>query len=72
MKKSNKKLLVIIGLIAVVFQACMAGIGNSIVVESKEKNYKDLNKFTFIITWIAGFCSVCLLCIIFCLEKEMS
>lgn len=53
----------ITGLIAVVFQACMAGIGNSIVVESKEKNYKDLNKFTFIITWIAGFCSVCLLCI---------
>ena len=53
----------ITGLIAVVFTACMAGIGNSIVVESKEKNYQDLNKFTFIITWVAGFCSVCLLCI---------
>ena len=53
----------ITGLIAVVFQACMAGIGNSIVMESKEKNYQDMNKFTFIITWIAGFCSVCLLCI---------
>lgn len=53
----------ITGLITVVFQACMAGIGNSIVMESKEKNYQDLNKFTFIITWIAGFCSVCLLCI---------
>ncbi|MDD7556875.1 oligosaccharide flippase family protein [Ruminococcus sp.] len=51
------------GLIAVVFSACTAGIGNSIVVESKEKNYQDLKKFTFIITWIAGFCSVCLLCI---------
>ena len=50
------------GLIAVVFAACTAGIGNSIVVESKEKNYQDLNKFTFIITWAAGFCSVCLLC----------
>lgn len=53
----------ITGLIAVVFTACTAGIGNSIVVESKEKNYQDLKKFTFIITWIAGFCSVCLLCI---------
>lgn len=53
----------ITGLIAVVFQACMAGIGNSIVMESKEKNYPDLSKFTFIITWVAGFCSVCLLCI---------
>lgn len=53
----------IAGLITVVFSACTAGIGNSIVVESKEKNYQDLKKFTFIITWIAGFCSVCLLCI---------
>ena len=53
----------ITGLISVVFAACTAGIGNSIVVESKEKNYQDLKKFTFIITWIAGFCSVCLLCI---------
>lgn len=53
----------ITGLIAVVFTACTAGIGNSIVMESKEKNYQDLNKFTFIITWVAGFCSVCLLCI---------
>lgn len=53
----------ITGFIAVVFAACMAGIGNSIVMESKEKNYQDLNKFTFIITWISGFCSVCLLCI---------
>lgn len=53
----------ITGLIAVVFSACTAGIGNSIVMESKEKNFNDLKKFTFIITWIAGFCSVCLLCI---------
>lgn len=53
----------ITGLIAVIFSACTAGIGNSIVIESKEKNYQDLNKFTFIITWISGFCSVCLLCI---------
>ena len=41
----------ITGLITVVFSACTAGIGNSIVVETKEKNYKDLNKFTFIICW---------------------
>lgn len=53
----------ITGLITVVFSACTAGIGNSIVVETKEKNYNDLNKFTFIICWVAGFCSVCLLCL---------
>ncbi len=53
----------ITGFITVVFGACTAGIGNSIVTETKEKNFNDLNKFTFIICWIAGFCSVCLLCL---------
>lgn len=51
------------GLIAVVFGACTAGIGNSIVVETKEKNYSDFHAFTFMICWIAGWCSVCLLCL---------
>lgn len=49
--------------IIVIFSACTAGIGNSIVVETKEKNFNDLNKFTFIICWIAGFCCCSLLCI---------
>lgn len=47
--------------ITVIFSSCTAGIGNSIVVESKEKNFRDLNKFTFIICWITGICSCCLL-----------
>lgn len=50
-------------LIAIIFTACTAGIGNSIIVESKEKNFNDLNKLTFIICWVSGFCSVCLLCL---------
>lgn len=49
------------GCIAVIFTACTAGIGNSIVVETKEKNYNDFKKFTFIICWITGFCSTCLI-----------
>lgn len=53
----------ITGFILVIFSACTAGIGNSIVVETKEKNYKDLNIFSFIVLWIAGFCSCCLLCL---------
>lgn len=51
------------GFMTVIFSACTAGIGNSIVVESKEKNFNDLNKFTFIICWVVGFCSACLLCL---------
>lgn len=53
----------IIGFVVVIFQACTAGIGNSLIVESKEKNYNDLRKFTYIIAWIAGISTVCLLCL---------
>ncbi|MDD7389303.1 MAG: polysaccharide biosynthesis protein [Lachnospiraceae bacterium] len=51
----------IIGFVTIVFSAVTAGIGNSLVVETKEKNFKDLNVFTFIICWISGFCSCCFL-----------
>ena len=54
-------LTAIIGFIEVIFSACTAGIGNSLVTESKEKNFNDLKVFTFIIAWIAGFCTCCLL-----------
>ena len=51
------------GLIGTVFTSVTAGIGNSIVIESKEKNFQDLNKFTFIIVWISGVCVSCFLCL---------
>lgn len=51
----------IMGFVTIVFSAVTAGIGNSLVVETQEKNFKDLNVFTFIICWIAGFCSCCFL-----------
>ena len=47
----------IIGFLWVVFTSCTAGIGNSLIVETKEKNYRDLKKFTILISWIAGLCS---------------
>ncbi len=47
----------------VVLASCTAGIGNSLLSESKEKNYEDMKKFTFIMAWICGFCSACLLCL---------
>src|SRR5699024_10467177 len=53
----------IIVIITIIFQSCTAGIGNSVIVETKEKNFNDLKKFTFLIAWIAGFCTCCLLCL---------
>ncbi len=51
------------GLIKVIFLGSLAGVGNSLITETQEKNIQDLNKFTMTICWIAGFCSVCMLCI---------
>lgn len=53
----------VIAFVSIIFNSCTAGIGNSIIVETKEKNFNDLRKFTFIICWIAGFCTCCLLCL---------
>ncbi len=53
----------VIGFVTIIFQACTAGIGNSVIVESKEKNFNDLKKFTFLIAWLAGFCTCCFLCL---------
>lgn len=53
----------IIVIISIIFNSCMAGIGNSIIVETKEKNFNDLRKFTFITVWISGICTCCLLCL---------
>ncbi len=51
----------IIAFVEVIFSACTAGIGNSLIVESKEKNFSDLKKFTFLIAWVSGVCSCCFL-----------
>ncbi|MDO5434517.1 oligosaccharide flippase family protein, partial [Eubacterium sp.] len=51
------------GLLSTVFSAVTAGIGNSIITETKEKNFDDLQKFTFIIAWVAGVCTCCFLCL---------
>lgn len=51
----------ITGFITIVFSSVTAGIGNSLIVETKEKNFSDFNVFTFIICWISGFCSCCFL-----------
>ncbi len=50
----------IIGFVAIIFNSCIAGIGNSIVTETAEKNYRDFCTFTFIISWLSGVCVCCL------------
>ena len=50
-------------LLNVVTTSMVGGVGNSIVKESVEKNYKDFTKFTFLYSWLSGWFSCCLLCL---------
>lgn len=52
----------IIGIMSIIVHSIRASIGNSLVKESIEKNYKDLHIFTFIFMWLAGWFTVCLFC----------
>ncbi len=51
------------GFVALITGSSLAGIGNSLVTESREKNFKDLKTFSFIISWISGFCVCCFACL---------
>lgn len=48
------------GMLTIVGASILAGVGNSIVKESEDKNYKDFMKFNFIYMWISGWCFCCL------------
>ena len=48
----------------VIIAACIAGVGNSLVTESEEKNYRDLSRFTMLFGWVMGVSSAMLLCLI--------
>lgn len=40
-----------------------AGVGNSIVTDSVEKNYKLFNRLLFVNNWLVGWCSICMACL---------
>ncbi len=50
-------------LLEVVIGACIAGIGNSLVTESAEKNYHDLKKLSLLYHWILAVAASMLLCL---------
>lgn len=53
----------IIGFLAILTTSITAGIGNKMITDSIEDNYKDFKNFTFANGWISGWCAVCLLCL---------
>lgn len=53
----------LIALITVVYGSLNASIGNSLVTESVEKNYRDFKTLNFCNVWLVGWISICMLCL---------
>lgn len=53
----------VIGFLGIVYSSMTAGLGNSLQTESAEDNYRNFEKFSFINSWLVGWCSVCLICL---------
>ena len=52
-------LTAIIGIFSIIFESCVAGVGNSLVVESDNKNYTDFEMVTYIIGWLISISCSC-------------
>lgn len=53
----------IIGFLGIAYSSMTAGLGNSLQTETIEVNYKNFEKFSFINSWLVGWCTVCLVCL---------
>ena len=49
----------VMGIVQIIIYSCLAGIGNSIVTETIEKNYEDFKKLVFIVNWMVTICVSC-------------
>lgn len=53
----------IIGFLGIIYSSMTAGLGNSLQTDSLDTNYRNFEKFSFINSWIVGWCTVCLVCL---------
>lgn len=51
------------GMLSVIVTGITAGVGDSIVKEDIYKNNYDMREFSFIYSWLSGFCTICMLCL---------
>ena len=53
----------VVMIMAVIRTAMAGGVGNSIALESEEKNVQDMHRINFLFMLLAGWCAACLLCL---------
>lgn len=51
----------LIGFLSIIYISIRGGMGNSVILETVEKNYYDLLKFNFLYSWIIGWFFYCCL-----------
>lgn len=51
----------IVGFISAILTGSLASIGNSLITETADKNYRDFRRFTFIMSWLVCVCTNCFL-----------
>ena len=50
-------------LLAVAVTSCIAGVGNSLITENTEKNYRDFERLTLLYCWLVAVSTAMLLCL---------
>ena len=54
----------VVGVAVIIYTSLTAGLGNSIELETIEKNYQDFKVLTFMNSWFITWCTACLLCLL--------
>lgn len=54
----------VMAFIDIISVSLVAGVGNRIVLKTKEENYMDFNHMFFCSQWLIGFCAICVFCLI--------
>ena len=49
----------LIAVLYIIYSSMQGGLGNSLILDSVEKNYKDMQKLNFIYAWIIGWFMYC-------------
>lgn len=50
-------------ILVIYYESMKSGIGNSLVLDSKEKNEDTFNTLMLLQGWIVGWCAICLMCL---------
>ena len=51
------------GFMILIVTSITASVGNSIAINTPNENYNTMKKINFVYMWIAGWCTICLLCL---------